>query len=155
MKIRTSTFIDAQPETVWPLLTHSSMDASGCFCLGLPRPVSCELPSGVGGVGAERRCISDRGVVVQRITTWVPPSHLCFEMQSTDHCWRSQVESIREDFRILPEPHGVWVIRTTNIRARGPLRWFKELGFYVGLKRVHFYVFKNWRVTARRAADAS
>ncbi|MCF7733138.1 MAG: SRPBCC family protein [Akkermansiaceae bacterium] len=145
MKIRTSIVIRATPETLWPLLTNSSMDVPGCFCLGLPQPVSCELPDGVGGIGSERRCISDRGVVVQRITEWAPPKHLQFEMVSTNHCWSTQVDSIREEFRVKQHIHGSRITRTTTIAATKPFRCIKELGFYLGLKRVHLYVFKNWQ----------
>lgn len=145
MKIRTSTRLPSDPETVWPLLTGSTMDVPGCFCLGLPKPVACELPDRRGGVGAERRCISDRGVVVRRITEWSPPSHLEFRMVSTTHCWSDQVESIVEEFRMEPTAGGARLTRTTTLTATGPFRLLKELGFYLGLKRVHLYVFRNWR----------
>src|SRR5690606_38000273 len=145
MKIRTSIVIKSAPEALWPLLTSSSMDVPGCFCLGLPRPVSCELPDSIGGVGSERRCISDRGVVVHRITEWVPPLYLQFEMVSTNHCWASQVDAIKEEFQIIPHHQGIRVTRTTTIAATKPFQIIKELGFYLGLKRVHLYVFKNWR----------
>jgi hypothetical protein len=32
------------------------------FRLGIPKPVQCRLPDGVGGVGARRECVSNRGV---------------------------------------------------------------------------------------------
>lgn len=128
------------------------MEVPGCFCFGLPRPVACELPERTGGVGAERRCISDRGVVVQRITAWEPLVRLRFKMVSTDHCWSSYVESIEEDFRLESWGKGTRITRTTSIRAMGPFRIIKELGFYLGLKRVHLYVFKNWRATSIQTA---
>lgn len=152
MKIQTSMVISATPESIWPLLTNSSMEVPGCFCLGLPRPVSCELPDRVGGVGAERRCVSDRGVVIQRITRWEAPHRLQFEMVSTDHCWRLQVDSIREDFLIEPVTGGTRITRTTTIIATKPFQRIKEWGFYLGLKRVHLYVFKNWRAQAGQNA---
>lgn len=152
MKIRTSTLMRSTPEHLWPLLTHSSMDVPGCFCLGLPRPVSCQLPNASGGVGSERRCVSDRGVIVQKITEWTPPRHLRFEMVSTDHSWRSKVESITEDFQIEPRQGGIRVTRTTAIVATKPFQFIKELGFCFGLKRVHLYVFKNWRSETEQAS---
>ena len=151
MKIETSTVIRSTPEALWPLLTNSSMDVPGCFCLGLSRPVSCELPDSIGRVGAQRRCISDRGVVVQRITTWVPPRHLRFEMVSTDHEWGPCVDSITEEFLIERNSQGARITRTTTLVATKPFQLIKELGFYMGLKRVHFYVFKNWRSEAEQA----
>jgi hypothetical protein len=43
--------------------------------------------------------------------------------------------------------------RTTRIAATKPFQLIKELGFYIGLKRVHLYVFKNWRVQAEQCSD--
>jgi len=144
MKIRTSRIMNATPEQLWPLLTNSRMDVPGWFCLGLPRPVACELPRSVGGLGAERRCISDRGTIVQRITTWQPCSQLQFRMVSTNHSWGPCVESLEEEFQLIPCPRGTRLTRTTNIQASGMFRTLKEIGFCIGLKRVHLYVFKNW-----------
>lgn len=127
------------------MLTNSRMDVPGWFCLGLPRPVSCELPSAEGGEGAERRCISDRGTVIQKITEWNPSERLRFKMISTDHGWGPCVEALEEDFLLEEKSGGTRVSRTTRIRAKGWLPRVKELGFYFGLKRVHRYVFRNWR----------
>ena len=145
MKIRTSAMINAPREQLWPLLTESRMDVPGWFCLGLPRPVSCELPESVGGVGAERRCISDRGIVIQKITDWRPSELLRFRMISTNHEWGPCVESLEEDFRLEECNRGTRITRTTSIRATGLFASIKEIGFYFGLKRVHRYVFKNWK----------
>lgn len=145
MRIRTSTLIKAPAEELWPLLTHSRMEVPGWFCLGLPRPVSCELPDPVGGLGSERRCISDRGTVTQKITNWQPPERLQFRMISTDHSWGPWVESLEEDFHLEEDRHGTRVTRTTTIKAKVWFPWLKEMGFYLGLKRVHRYVFENWR----------
>lgn len=145
MKIRTSTRIPAAPESLWPLLTGSQMTAPGCFCLGIPRPVACELPDAAGRVGAERRCISDRGTVTQTITDWQPPERLQFHMASTDHAWGRCVEALEEDFTLVAEAGGTRITRTTRIAARGRFKPLKETLFCIGLKRVHWYVFKNWR----------
>lgn len=153
MKIRTSRILPATPEQVWPLLTNSRMDVPGCFCLGLPRPVACELPQSPGGVGAERRCLSDRGTVIQQITNWRPFDRLQFRMVSTDHDWGPCVESLEEDFRLEPCGQGTRITRTTHIQASGLFRTIKELGFFLGLKRVHLYVFKNWRSTSELASQ--
>ena len=136
--------MNATSEQLWPLLTNSRMDVPGWFCLGLPRPVSCELSQATGGVGSERRCISDRGTVIQTITKWQPPARLQFRMISTDHGWGPCVESIEEDFRLEQTSHGTRITRTTNITATGKFARIKEIGFYLGLKRVHRYVFDNW-----------
>lgn len=150
MKITTSTFIPAGQLQVWPLLTQSRMEVPGCFCLGVPRPVACELPNPAGGIGSQRRCISDRGTVTQEITHWQPPSHLRFHMVATDHSWGTKVESLEENFLLMPCDQGTKITRTTRLIAKGPWRCLKELGFYFGLKRVHFYVFRNWRAAMKR-----
>lgn len=151
MRIRTSTVILAKPEGLWPLLTDSQMSAPGCFCFGLPRPVACELPEAEGKVGAERRCISDRGTVTQTITHWQPPERLRFRMVSTDHSWGRCVHSLEEDFALEACGAGTRITRTTRIAARGGFKVLKEALFCIGLKRVHRYVFKNWR---RQMIDA-
>ena len=80
-------------------------------------------------------------------------------MISTDHSWSAQVESLEEDFQIEEHGGATRITRTTEIKATPPFRLIKELGFYLGLKRVHHYVFMNWRVKGRErsstpAADA-
>ena len=145
MRIRTSAYIPATPEGLWPLLTGSQMTAPGCFCFGLPRPVACELPESEGKVGAERRCISDRGTVTQTITHWQPPQRLKFRMVTTDHTWGPCVDALEEDFALEAAGDGTRITRTTRIAARGGFKAVKEALFCIGLKRVHRYVFKNWR----------
>ena len=147
MKIRTSTTIPKSPEQLWPLLTNSQMTVPGCFCLGVPRPLACELPNVEGGVGASRRCISDRGTIEQTITHWQPPGRLKFRMNSTDQYWGPCVNSIEEDFELESVAMGTRITRTTQISARRPLHFFKEALLCIGLKRVHLYVFRNWRVS--------
>ena len=70
MRVRTSIVIQRPPAEVWPLLCSSKMDPRiPClFRLGIPKPVECRLPDGAGGVGQRRECVSDRGVIRQRIT---------------------------------------------------------------------------------------
>lgn len=150
MQIRTSKVINSSRETLWPLLTHSRMDVPGWFCLGVPQPKRCELPDRMGGVGSERRCLSDRGTVVQRITVWEPPSSLQFQMVSTDHSWGPLVQSLEEKFDLEPVGNRTKITRTTKIRAKGFASFFKEWGFYAGLKRVHHHVFANWKHTAEQ-----
>ena len=152
MQVQTSTVIPASSERIWPLLTHSQMTVPGWFCLGIPRPVACELPNAHGGVGAQRRCISDRGTVTQSITTWQPPSCLRFRMESTDHAWAGCVASIHEEFTLATTPQGTRVTRVTALSARGPFKTIKEALFYIGLKRVHLYVFRNWRAQSTAPA---
>lgn len=145
MKIQTSKIIHSTCDELWPLLTNSRMDVPGWFCLGVPEPKSCRLPDNNGGVGSERECISDRGTVIQKITEWTPPFRLRFKMVSTDHNWGPCVDTLEEDFYLQDHKLGTRITRTTTIKAKGLFPFIKELGFYVGLKRVHLYVFANWK----------
>lgn len=145
MKVSTTAVIRTHCDQLWPLLTGSQMTVSGCFCLGVPQPVACELPDAVGGVGAERRCISDRGTVHQTITAWEPPHRLQFHMVSTDHTWSRCVSALEEDFQLEQIAAGVRITRTTQVTAKGWFKPIKECLIAIGLKRVHYFVFKNWR----------
>ena len=147
MRVRTSVTINKPPAEVWPLLCSSKMDPRiPCyFRLGIPKPLECRLPSGVGGVGAERQCISDRGVVHQRITCWEEGRVLRFQMEDTNIYFRKCVTGIFEEFVLEPVGDGQTVVtRTTRISVSGFGGFFKALVMCSGLKCVHLYVFKNW-----------
>jgi hypothetical protein len=45
----------------------------------------------------------------------------------------------------MTTPLGTQITRVTSIAARGFLPSVKEGLFFFGLKRVHLFVFKNWR----------
>jgi len=83
--VSTGIQIAADPMVVWERLCDSEMPATApCeFRLGrpfgVPQPIRCELPDGPGGVGASRRGISNRGVINQRITEWMPGARLAFD----------------------------------------------------------------------------
>jgi hypothetical protein len=48
----------------------------------------------------------------------------------------------------MTAPLGTQITRVTSIAARRFLPSVKEGLFYFGLKRVHLFVFKNWRSQA-------
>ncbi len=115
LKVITATTLPATPGDVWPLLVDSRMDRrprSPVFYLGVPRPVECALPSGVGGVGAARECRAAEGVIRQRITRWQPASVLEFRMQETDLPFR--VPPLRGRDRRAVRADG------TGVRSYGP-----------------------------------
>ena len=127
MRVRTSTTINKPPSAVWPLLCSSKMDTSiPCFFrLGIPKPVECRLPDGVGGVGTRRQCVSDRGVVHQRITHWQEEQLLRFQMEDTTLYFRPCVTAIHEEFVLEPQgSKGTRLTRTTNgRRCRAVCLW--------------------------------
>jgi hypothetical protein len=115
------------------------------FRLGIPKPVECRLPDGRGGVGARRQCVSDRGVVQQRITHWEEQRVLRFQMEDTTLYFRPCVTAILEEFVLEPiGPDTTRVTRTTDISVSGIGRFAKAMVMCAGTKCVHRYVFKNW-----------
>ncbi len=147
MIVRTTAIIDKSPASLWQLLCSSSMDPRipALFRLGIPKPVQCKLPDGVGGVGARRQCISDRGVVQQRITHWQEPELLRFQMEDTTLYFRPCVTAIVEEFVLEPVGEGrTKITRTTDITVTGFGKLAKGLIMCAGTKCVHRYVFKNW-----------
>ena len=153
--VKTSVWLPANRQEVWPLLTDSRMEKSGCFCLGVPRPVACELTDDEGGIGMGRRCVSDRGEVLQWITTWMPGELLEFRMMKTNHAWKSCVESLEERFELKSENGGTRLTRVTRLKARGRCARMKACLMATGLKRVHLYVFKNWKHYFNEERDAA
>ncbi|BCU77781.1 hypothetical protein llg_24960 [Luteolibacter sp. LG18] len=116
------------------------------FRLGIPKPVECRLPEGQGGVGRERQCVSNRGVIHQRITHWEEPRCLRFRMEDTTLYFRPCVTAIEEEFVL--EPVGTdrtRVTRTTTLTVAGVGRPLKAAIMLAGLKCVHRYVFRNWQ----------
>jgi hypothetical protein len=154
MIVQTTWSFPQPPEAIWPLLCNSRMEptASCLFGLGLPQPQQCRLPDGQGGVGSARQCISDRGVVEQTILAWEEPNHLAFSMDRSDLYFRSWVISIVDDFELsLTRAGGTRATRTTSVQAIGSFQRLKHLALWVGLKRIHRFVFRNWRRLAAAA----
>jgi hypothetical protein len=148
MIVRTGWRFAEPPEAVWPLLCNSRMEpaASCLFGLGLPQPQQCRLPDGHGGVGSTRQCVSDRGVIEQTILAWEEPRHLAFSMDRSDLYFRSCVISIVDDFELAVTPRGgTRATRTTSVQVVGRFRWLKQVALWVGLKKIHRFVFRNWQ----------
>ncbi|MGK5440326.1 hypothetical protein ACSNN7_00605 [Micromonospora sp. URMC 105] len=117
------------------------------FRLGAPTPVECFLSAGPGAVGAPRQCVSDRGVVYQRITEWSPPARLAFRMELTDLPFASCVSAMSDTFELTPAAGGraTQLTRSTRVDVRGRLRWARAVAVWIGLKAVHRFVFGDWR----------
>jgi hypothetical protein len=133
-----------RPEELWPVLCDSAMElAPRCpvFFLGAPRPTECRLPEGAGEVGAARQCVSDQGVVRQRITVWEPPGRLAFRMEETDLCFERVVERLDDVFELEAAGSGTRITRTTTVSVRNLF----AVPVWVGLKSVHRFVFRNWQ----------
>jgi hypothetical protein len=155
--VRTRRTFAAPASTVWPLLCESRMDGttSSLFRLGVPLPVECRLPEGHGGVGSERECVSDQGVVHQRILAWEPEHRLAFRMESTDLPFRRYVENLVDTFELVSTDRGVEVTRTTRAWVQGRLPVLRKVVLFVSLKHVHRYVFRNWLRLSKEATSSA
>ncbi len=147
MLVRTRQKFHPPAAAVWPLLCDSQMDSSRplWFRLGLPQPVQCRLPEGLGGIGRERECVSDQGTVHQQILGWDPPVRLSFRMVRTDLPPLRPVEELVDTFDLEGGAGGTWVVRTTHVRFRASVTLWRRALLFLGLKRIHRYVFRNWR----------
>jgi hypothetical protein len=144
--VQTSQRFPGPASNVWPLLCNSHMDGSPrlWFRFGVPQPVECRLPDGHGGVGSERECISDQGIVHQRILEWIPERRLSFRMEKTDLRFQRYVREIVDTFDLQARVNTVTVTRRTEVVLKGRFQWLKAVALYLSLKQVHRYVFRNW-----------
>jgi hypothetical protein len=157
MRVTTFAMLPGPPEEVWPLLCASRMDPQMpcAFRFGIPKPVECRLPDGQGGVGARRQCLSDHGVVNQRITHWERPRLLRFHMEDTTLYFGPCVTSMVEEFELSEGPCSTTRIRrTTTLQLGGFLRRFRGLLLCLGIKLIHRYVFRNWARLVATPRDA-
>ncbi len=129
MTIRTGQSISGPASTVWSLLCNSRMDDTTTllFRLGVPHPVRCRVPDGHGGVGSERECESDRGIVHQRILEWEPEKRLTIRMERTDLGIQKYVREMVETFDLVGISGGVRVTRTTRVWTHGRFRTLKKM----------------------------
>jgi hypothetical protein len=151
--VRTRRSFSSPTGAVWPLLCDSRIEHSNglLFRLGVPQPLECRLPDGGGRVGGTRECVSDRGVVRQRILVWRPERELVFRMETTNLAAARSIREIEDTFVLDPTSTGVRVTRTTRVFVAERVSWFGMLGLRIGLKQVHRYVFRSWQRAARRA----
>jgi hypothetical protein len=136
------------PDELWPALCDSTVELTPrcpVFYLGAPRPTECRLPEGPGAVGAARQCVSDQGVVRQRITAWDPPARLAFRMEETDLCFDRFVDRLDDVFDLVPYGSGTRITRTTTVSVRGRFSAVLSPPLWIGLKSVHRFVFRNWQ----------
>ncbi|MBO9593093.1 MAG: SRPBCC family protein [Niabella sp.] len=156
MQLQTTWKFNATPAQLWPLLFQSKMDErKPCYFLfGLPKPVECRLTDGIGGVGATRECVSDKGLIRQTILEWMPEKKLRFEMRETSIYFGPCVDAIVETFVLTPAgTTETTITRTTEFTLKPGARLWVSIPMWVGLKSIHRYVFRNWKnilLTGRR-----
>ncbi len=153
--MRTRRRFPASAGAVWPLLCDSRIEGSSrvLSLLHLPQPIRCRLVGGSGGVGEERECQSDQGVVRQRILEWVPERRLAFRMEGTTLAVQRWIEGMVDTLDLDPQENGLVVTRTTRVQVRGPLRLVKGWLLFLGLKQVHRVVFRGWLRSVRSSSE--
>ncbi len=157
MVVRTRASFVGSASRVWSLMCNSQMDDTTTllFQLGVPHPVQCRVVDGRGGVGSERECISDQGVVHQRILEWVPEKRLSFRMERTDMDFQRYVCDIVDTFDLVSTQGTVRVTRTTQLGTRGRFQRWRRIPLFFSMKQVHRYVFRNWQRLARETPASS
>lgn len=153
MSVTTTIEIEAAAAAVWVRLCDADMPATApCeFSLGRfgpPRPLRCELPEGVGGVGAARRCVTDRGVVEQRVTDWVVNTRLAFEVVAENSGLGPHVIAMRDVFDLRPIVGGVQLTRRTELVPRGPCPRLRGVALKLAVRRVHRYTMQGFKAAA-------
>ena len=152
--IETTIEIGANPASVWARLCDARMPTTApCeFRLGPfgpPQPVRCELPTGAGGIGQERRCVTARGAVTQRITAWTDLEHLAFEMVAEDAGLDRHVSAVRDDFLLTPLTSGrTKLTRRTSLEPRGPCPWLRGVALRFAIQRVHRFTMRGFAAAA-------
>jgi hypothetical protein len=83
----------------------------------------------------------------QRVTEWKENEVLAFRMES-ESIGLKWVEALDDRFTLERTEEGTRLTRTTNVTLAGMCRPLKALGIFVTLKKIHRYVFENWRAEA-------
>ena len=154
ISIETSVEVEASAAAVWARLCDAQMPAiAPCeFRLGHfgpPQPLRCELPSGVGGVGRERRCVTTSGVVTQRITEWAEHEHLAFEVVSEDAGLGVHVRAMRDDFWVTAlAPTRTRLTRRTALEPQGPCPRLRGVALRFAIQRVHRFTMRGFAAAA-------
>ena len=154
VSVTTTVEIEAAAAAVWVRLCDAEMPVTApCeFRLGRfgpPRPLRCELPDGVGGVGAARRCVTDRGVVEQRVTDWVVNTRLAFEVVAENSGLGPHVIAMRDVFDLRPiVGGGVQLTRRTELVPRGPCPRLRGAALGLAVRRVHRYTMQGFKAAA-------
>lgn len=153
--VETSIEIAAPVTVVWARLCDADMPATApCeFWLlrpfGMPQPLRCELPTGAGGVGQTRRCITSHGSITQRIIAWKEAEHLAFELIADTAGVTAEVHTLRDDFWLQPvAPLRTRLTRRTILEPRGPCPRLRGLGLRFAVRRIHRFTMHGFAVAA-------
>jgi hypothetical protein len=77
-------------------------------------------------------------------------------MDRSDLSFKSWVSAIEDTFELVPTANeGTRITRTTRATIAGRFGWVKRAALWLGLKKIHRFVFGNWeRLAAEKMATA-
>lgn len=145
MIIRTVLITKKSRSDIWSGITHAEMilPKPFLFRVGIPLPKKCEILTYSNGIGTVRKCTSDRGHVIQKITKFAVNRELEFHMEFNTLDIPCDIQSMSDNFLISEVGRHSQVIRTTNIKLLNDRLGLKSMGVWMGIKSVHRYVFNN------------
>ena len=148
--VETSITIFARPTEVWRYLCDARLPLTApcCFKIGVPKPEACRLVGDMSGVGAQRQCQTDRGVINQTITEWEAPRRLSFAVNSDSIGLGRHIRNMDDTFSIEETVGRVRLIRRTRFSTQGPFSLPKSWLFRAAVKHVHRYVMRNFKALA-------
>jgi hypothetical protein len=153
VRVASSIEVKALPEAVWAVLCSAQMPVTApCeFRFGSfspPTPLRCELPEGRGGIGSRRRCVTDRGIVEQRIVEWTEGERLAFELVADTAGLNTHVRSMRDVF-VLKQALGpdgpTTLTRFTDFEPQGPCEQLRGFALSLAVRRVHRFTLRGFK----------
>jgi hypothetical protein len=148
VSVVTSVDISADPAAIWRILCDAKLPLTApCwFRLGVPTPERCTLVSEAGGVGAGRRCTTDRGTIRQRITEWQENERLSFEWVEDTVGLGKHLNAMRDTFTLeILEPKLTRLSRRTEYEPKEALGCLRRAALRFTVKRIHRFVMRNFK----------
>jgi hypothetical protein len=147
----TTVEVAAKPEDVWPQLVRMhSMNGDQPFLLqiGLPVPNHCTLEG--DGVGAQRTCHFDQGVINQEVTEWQKFERMTVKTTESTLPGRHWLTFKDSSYELTQTPTGTRVERLTSICSRLYPRWYWRPFEAWGVESEHEFVLTS----LKRAVEA-
>ncbi|HEY5912449.1 MAG TPA: TIGR01777 family oxidoreductase [Verrucomicrobiae bacterium] len=147
----TETTVAASPERAWELVAEmDKLDGPRPFLLrcGLPTPTRCELT--YAGVGGQRVCYFNSGVIAQEVTAWERPAFMGLRITESTLPGRHWLTFVDASYELSTAGTQTRVVRHTTIGTRLYPRWYWRPLERWGVTSEHNFVFANlhrWTVT--------
>jgi len=153
----TSVDIAAEPNAIWRILCDAKLPLTApCwFRLGVPTPEKCAIVTEAGGVGAGRRCTTNRGSINQRITQWDENERLAFEWIDDTVGLGAYLNSMRDAFTLEPlETKRTRLVRRTEYEPKDSVGWVRRAVLRLVVKRIDRYVMRNFKTISESGSKS-